>query len=166
MSNIPTVPEAGTDLSPDQVLTVPAGDLANYPAEALFRLKNDAADLLGIAKGIVDHVDRALGLKYADRAQTLRLAAGKDTGVIHFDDGAVRVTANLPKKVEWDQARLALLAEQIAAAGDNPAEFLEVSYRVSETRFNAWPETIRAAFVPARTVKTGKPAFRLALIEE
>lgn len=152
--------------TPDQVLTIPAGDLADYPAEALFQFRNDAADLLGVAKGIVEHIERALTLKYADEARELRLAAGKDTGVIHFDDGRVRVTADLPKKVEWDQARLAQIAQQITANGDDPGEYVEVTYRVSETKFNAWPEGIRAAFVPARTVKSGKPAFRLALLQE
>ncbi len=153
-------------LTPDQVLNVPAGELAAYPSEALFRLKNDAADLLGIAKGIVAHIDRALDLKYAEHAQQIRLANGKDTGVVHFDDESVRVTADLPKKVEWDQAQLSHIAEQIAAAGDNPAEFIEATFRVSETKYNAWPASIRKAFLPARTLKTGKPAFRLALIKE
>jgi len=152
-------------LTPDQVLTIPAGELANYSAEALFQIRNDAADLLGAAKGIVEHIERALTLKYADRARELRLAAGKDTGVIHFDDGRVRVTADLAKKVEWDQTRLAKIARQIADNGDDPAEYLEIAYRVSETKFNAWPESIRSAFVPARTIKTGKPAFRLALLQ-
>ena len=164
MSNLSLDPTGSAALSPDQVLTIPAGELAGYSAEALFQFKNDAADLLGIAKGIVDHIDRALGLKYADRAQQLRLAAGKDTGVIHFDDGRVRITADLAKKVAWDQARLAQLAQQIAANGDDPSEYLEVIYRVPETRFNAWPESIRSAFVPARTLKAGKPSFRLALL--
>jgi hypothetical protein len=152
-------------LTPDQVLAIPAGELAAYSAEALFQVKNDAADLLTTAKGLLEHIDRALGLKYAERARALRLAAGKDTGVVHFDDGRVRVTADLPKRVEWDQARLAQLARRITANGDDPGEYLEVAYRVSETRFNAWPESIRGAFLPARTVKTGKPAFRLALLE-
>ena len=35
---------------------------------------------LTAAKNVVEHLDRALELKYADRAQLLRLKAGKDTG--------------------------------------------------------------------------------------
>ena len=153
-------------LSPDQVLTTPAGELAQQSGESLFQLKNDAADLLAAAKAIVDHVDRALDLKYAQRAHELRLAAGKDTGVVHFDDGRIRITADLPKKVEWDQAKLGDITRRIAANGEDPAEYVEISYRVSETKFNAWPETLKTAFASARTLKTGKPGFRLALIQE
>jgi len=153
-------------LTPDQVLATPAGELAALQSEALFQLKNDAADLLSVARAIVEHIDRALELKYADRAHALRLAAGKDTGIVHFDDGHVRVTADLPKRVEWDQRRLAEVVRRIANGGENPAEYVEISYRVSETKFNAWPESLKSAFAPARTLKTGKPGFRLALMKE
>ena len=153
-------------LTPDQVLATPAGELAERSSESLFQLKNDAADLLAAAKAIVEHVDRALDLRYAQRAHQLRLAAGKDTGVVHFDDGHVRITADLPKKVEWDQALLANLEARIAANGDNPREFIDVSYRVSETKFSAWASALREQFIPARTVKVGKPSFRLALLSE
>lgn len=153
-------------LTPDQVLVTPAGELAELSSESLFKLKNDAADLLAAAKAIVEHVDRALDLRYARRAHQLRLAAGKDTGVVHFDDGQVRITADLPKKVEWDQAKLNDITRRIAANGEDPTEYVEISYRISETKFNAWPETLKSAFAPARTLKTGKPGFRLALIQE
>lgn len=150
----------------DQVLTTPAGDLAAKPSEILFQIRNDAADLLAAAKGIVDHVDRALDLKYADQAHSVRLATGKDTGVVHFDDGQVRITADLPKKIDWDQQRLADIVRRIAANGDSPAEYVEISYRISEAKFNAWPESLKSVFAPARTLKTGKPGFRLALLQE
>lgn len=152
-------------IAPDQVLTTPAGDLAEQSSESLFQLKNDAADLLAAAKATVEHIDRALDLKYAERAHQLRLAAGKDAGIVHFDDGHVRITADLPKKVDWDQQRLADIVRRIAANGDNPAEYVEISYRISETKFNAWPESLKSAFAPARTLKTGKPGFRLALVQ-
>jgi len=153
-------------LTPDQVLATPAGELAERSSESLFQLKNDAADLLAAAKAIVEHIDRALDLRYAQRAHQLRLAAGKDTGVVHFDDGQVRITADLPKRVEWDQALLASLDARIAANGDNPREYIDVSYRVSETKFSAWASALREQFIPARTVKVGKPSFRLALLSE
>jgi hypothetical protein len=61
-----------SDLTPDQVLATPAGELAQRSSESLFQLKNDAANLLAAAKAIVDHVDRALDLRYSQRAHQLR----------------------------------------------------------------------------------------------
>ena len=155
-----------SQLTLEQAIATPAGDLAAHSSEVLFQLKNDAADQLTAAKAKADHVDRAIEFKFADRAHGLRLEAGKDTGVVHFDDGRVRITADLPKKVEWDQALLANLEARIAANGDNPREFIDVSYRVSETKFSAWASALREQFIPARTVKVGKPSFRLALLSE
>jgi hypothetical protein len=153
-------------LTLEQAIATPAGDLAAHFSDVLFQLKNEAADQQAAAKAIADHIDRALDLKYADRAHGLRLEAGKDTGVVHFDDGRVRITADLPKKVDWDQSKLAEITRRIAANGDDPAQYVEISYRVSETKFGAWPESLKSAFVQARTLKTGKPSFRLALIQE
>ncbi len=71
------------------------------------------------------------------------------------------IVADLPKKVSWDQDRLAAMAERIRAAGDDPAEYLEIAYRVPERRFSAWPEAMREGFARARSETTGKPVFRL-----
>ncbi|RDE49467.1 MAG: hypothetical protein DVS81_16465 [Candidatus Accumulibacter meliphilus] len=147
------------------LLATPASQLAEQPSQALFQIKSDAADLLAAAKTIVEHVDRAVELKYVHRARQLRLAASKDSGVVHFDDDQVRITADLPKKVEWDQKQLADITRRIAASGDDPSQYVEVTYRVSETKFNAWPESLKSAFAPARTLRTGKPGFRLALLK-
>ena len=153
-------------LTIEQAIATPAGDLATHSSDVLFHLKNEAADQLTAAKAKADHVDRAIEFKFADRAHGLRLEAGKDTGVVHFDDGRVRITADLPKKVDWDQSKLAEITRRIAANGDDPVQYVEISYRVSETKFGAWPESLKSAFVQARTLKTGKPSFRLALIQE
>lgn len=150
----------------DQLLATPASELAQGSAETLLQLKTRAAEWLASAKAVDSHIDHALSLRYAEQAHQLRLAAGKDTGVVHFDDGTVRITAELPKKVEWDQAQLRDITRRIAAGGEDPGEYVEISYRVAEGKYNAWPETLRQAFAPARTLKTGKPTFRLSLVEE
>ena len=157
---------ADVNFTPEQVLATPAGTLAQQPAELLFSIKNAAADLLASGKALSDHIDQALDFKWSERARNLRHDAGKDTGVVHFDDGNVRVTADLPKKVDWDQARLAEITRRITDSGDDAKQYVEISYRVSETKFNAWPETLKSAFEAARTVKTGKPSYRLALVKE
>lgn len=152
-----------TGITPEQILATPPGELANQSSGSLCELKGQATALLTTAKAVDAWVDKALDLKYSQRARELRLAEGKDTGVVHFEDGPVHITADLPKKVDWDQARLAEITRRISANGDNPAEYVEITYRVSEAKFNAWPETLKSAFAPARTLKTGKPGFRLEL---
>ncbi|MCA3575511.1 MAG: hypothetical protein IOC86_16450, partial [Aestuariivirga sp.] len=95
-----------------------------------------------------------------------RADAGKDFGVVRFTDGDVTVVADLPKKVEWDQRELAELVDRIKAEGDDPSDYVEVSFRVSERKYTAWPTPIRNAFERARTVRTGKETFELMTGED
>ena len=153
------------DWSPEQITATPVTQIANLSSEVLFALKALAETEVTRAKAVMEQLESALDLKYRTQAHTLRLAAGKDTGVIHFTDGRVEITADLPKKVEWDQAKLAEISQRIAASGEKPTQYIDVSYRVSESKFNAWPDTIKNSFLPARTLKTGKAGFRLALTQ-
>lgn len=145
---------------------MPVGQIAALPADQLALLKGAADEQLTQAKSVADWLDGAISLKYADRAQDTRQEAGKDTGTIRFEDDGVTVIAELPKRIDWDQALLAQIAENIAAAGEDPAEFIETKLSVSERKYGALPESWRKGFEPARTVRSGKPKFRLVLNEE
>ena len=145
---------------------MPVGQVLELPPAHLALLQADARDALDAAKRMLDWIEGAIALRYQQRAIAARAAAGKDTGTVRFQDGEVEIVADLPKKVEWDQARLATLAEQIRTGGEDPGEYLEVSFKVPERAYVAWPERIRQAFEPARTVRTGKPTYRLAILSE
>jgi hypothetical protein len=153
-------------ISLDELRRMAVGDIAALPAEQLALLQDEADEALRHAKTACDWLAGAVALKYADRAHAARQAAGKDTGTVRFDDGAVTVIADLPKRVDWDQEKLGVLVERIRAEGDDPAEYVDVAIKVPERKFAAWPSHIRSAFEDARTVRTGKPSFRLSLNTE
>jgi len=142
---------------------MPVGEIAALPADQLAMLKDAADQQLAQAKSLADWLDGAISLKYSDRAQTTRHGAGKDTGTIGFEDDGVTVIAELPKRIDWDQVKLAQIAENIASAGEDPAEFIDTKLSVSERKYGALPESWRKGFEPARTVRTGKPKFRFVL---
>jgi hypothetical protein len=152
-------------LTLDAVPTTPIGEIAALPAEQLALLQQEAAEALAKAKRLKDWLDSSIDLKYRDQAAALRRSSGKDTGTVRIEDGDVVVVADLPKRVKWEQARLAGIVERIRAGGDDPAEYVTVEFAVSERAYGAWPNTIRAAFEPARTVETGKPSYRLEKIK-
>jgi hypothetical protein len=150
----------------DALRHMAVGDIAALPAEELARLQADADAALRDAKGLRDWLDGAIALKYGDQAQEVRRAEGKDTGTVRLQDGPVTVVAELAKRVDWDQATLANLVERIRADGADPAEYVDIAFSVPERKYTAWPKDIRQEFEPARTVRTGKPKFRLLLDEE
>jgi hypothetical protein len=141
-------------------------ELTGLPSKELMQLQAAATDSLQKAKELKDWIDGSIALKYEVQAKALRAQTGKDTGTVHFDDDGVRVMTNLPKKPVWDQKKLSEIAKRIAANGDNPSEYLDITYKVAERKYTAWPESLRESFAPARTLKTGKATFQLIPIEE
>ena len=114
-----------------------------------------AVDDSHLPVGVRWGVGGAIAQKFGDRAREARAAIAKDTGIVRFTDGAITIVADLPKRVDWDQDRLAAIVERIRAAGDDPAEYVEIAYKVPERKYAAWPEAIRQGFEPARMVRTG-----------
>lgn len=122
--------------------------------------------LQSMVKAVLERMHSALDQRYAERAKEARLASGRDFGVCHITDGALRVTVDLPKNVTWDQALLLATAARITAAGDKVTDYIDTDYSIPENRFNNWPPVFKDQFAPARTVKPGKPTYRLALVNE
>lgn len=150
----------------EQIRMMPLCEITALPAEHLMLLQQDASDALKATKRLQDWIESAINLRYEQRAIAARGAAGKDTGSVRFQDGDVEIVADLPKKVEWDQARLAALVEQIRAGGENPDEYVTIEFKVPERAYTAWPERIRQAFQSARTVRTGRQVFKLSQTPE
>lgn len=155
--NIPTVNDA---------LNLPVTELALLPPSLLAAIQAEIDVASDRIKAVVERFALALEVRYAARALDCRREESKDTGTTRFDDNGVTVIAELPKRIDWDQAKLAQIAANIASAGEDPAEFIETKLSVSERKYGALPESWRKGFEPARTVRTGKPKFRLVLNEE
>ncbi len=142
------------------------GAIAALSGEELASLRLEADEQMRTAKSLCDWLDGAIALKYGDRAHAARNSGGKDTGTVRFADGAVTVVAELPKRVDWDQAKLAALVDRIKADGEDPTEYVDISFDVAERKYSAWPAHIRTAFEGARTVRTGKQRFRFSQNDE
>jgi hypothetical protein len=155
--NTPTISE---------LIDLPVAEIASFPAEILVALQTELNSAAHQLTTITTRFENALEARYGARASDERRSTGKDTGTIRFADGDVEVIANLPKRVDWNQAQLAALIEQIRASGDDPSQYVDIAIKVPERKYAAWPGTIRSAFAPARTVRTGKPTFRLSQSDE
>jgi hypothetical protein len=145
---------------------MPVAEIAELPAAVLALLQEEVDEALKAARALADRLGSAIALRYAEREAEARRAPAKETGTIRIEDGEVTVVIDLPKKVDWNQDQLAEVVERIRAAGEDPAEYVDVAIKVPERKFTAWPPAIRSAFEAARTVRTGKPTFRLILGEE
>jgi hypothetical protein len=147
----------------DQLRGMTAAQVATLPLDHLALLLDDAAALRADAKRVSDLLHDALHARFADAAHAARRAESKDTGRIRLVEDGVEVIADLPKRVEWNQAQLADAVRVLRDWGEDPDDYLATELRVPEARFTAWPPRIRALFEPARTVSTGRPSYTLQL---
>lgn len=106
----------------DEIKAYPPGKVSTLDTAALAAL----ADQLETAKKALAEVEARLAagldLKFGDRVQQKRITEGKDTGRVRIDDGRFTIVADRSKRVEWDQAALAAIAQRIREAGDDPAQ--------------------------------------------
>ena len=160
-------PDAGSSAErlsgdhPDRLIRTPIGEIAALPASELARLQRGLDETLRKAKLAAAWLDGALSLRYSARAHQVRAADLKDTGTVRFEDNGFVVVADLPKRIDWDQVALSGVVELLTAEGEDPRHYVEITFKVSERRYAAWPPHIRRVFEPARTVRTGKETFQL-----
>ena len=139
----------------DDLMSMPPQEIAALPVELLAILQREIDERLKHDKAVKARFDGALSLRYASRAAEERQAAGKDTGTVRLEDGDFTIVADLPKRIAWDQVKLAELTKQIRDGGEDPTEYIDATFKVSERKYTAWPEYLRQDFEPARTVKPG-----------
>lgn len=153
--NNPTNPEPRRSLTLDSLVNQPPTVLDALPIDMLANLKAEAEAHLASASQMVAILHGVFERRYA--------AGLNSTGTHHRIDGEYDIKVTIPKRVDWDQAKLAGAVETIKGWGENPAEYVDTKIAVQERKFDAWPSAIRDLFEPARTVKTGKPQFVVAL---
>jgi len=143
---------SGPSLALDEVPDTAPGVLAKLPVEVLAHLYDEAERRAASAAQLLGALHGALCQRYD-------VAALNSTGTHHRHDGGFRVTINIPKRVEWDQAKLAAAIDLLRGQGENVAEYVDTKLTVQERKYQAWPTGLRDLFAPARTVKAGKPTF-------
>ena len=160
-TGVPAMPHPDNTPHFNDLERLALGDIAALPPEMLLDLQTTALAETARVKRLRDRLEAGIAQRYEAAAAAERAAQGKTSGTVRVEDEGVVIVADLPKKVSWDQDRLAAMAERIRAAGDDPTEYLEIAYRVPERRYGAWPAAMREGFADARSETTGKPVFRL-----
>lgn len=138
-------------------------ELAKLPPTLLADLCQETDAAIALWRKRRALLDFALDQRYGKQAQEARQKDGKDSGVIRLTDGECQIITDAKKSVYWDQTGLAALAERIRAEGDDPGVYIvaKTELTVRETAYKDWPENVRAAFEPHRTVKPGRASYRI-----
>jgi hypothetical protein len=152
--------------SVDDLLNLPLPEIALLSPDLLAAMQREISAASKQMKTVAARFNAALEVRYAARAAEERRVSGKDAGTVRFEDGDCTIVADLSKRVDWNQAALSSMVARIIEAGDDPAQYVDIAYKVSERKYGAWPDAIREGFEPARTVRTGTLSVTLIPAEE
>lgn len=155
-----------TEITLENLLHSPQGDLAELPPEKLAQLIEEAKFKLDNYKLLHERLQGIVNFKYQDAFNQNRIDQQKETGILRIEEDGQVITQDITRKTDWDKKKLAEIIEKIKSQGDDPAEYVDVTYKVSEHKFKSWPSFIRKVFEPARTVKNGKPSYTITPIKE
>lgn len=149
----------------EHIQDLAVAEIAELSAPELACLLDDLSAQKAVLRRIEDKLDAALEQRYGARARQCRAEVDRDTGTVRFEDNGFVVIANLPKRVKWDQEKLQHAVEIIRSGwGDDPADYVKTKLDVSEAAFANWPRPVRELFMPARTVETGRPSYRIETV--
>ena len=151
-------------------LPIPFLDLSAYvirdlPLENVAALQRFISDAKSELATLAAMVQTGLEMRYADAAKAQLLATGRDTGTVHLKDAGYDITVEIGKDVKYEPKGIADLVAKIKATGGDPSEYVEIKYSVSEAKFKAWPQTLRAPFEALRTVTPKAPKFVLRRLD-
>ena len=146
---------------PIPFLDLSAQVIRDLPLENVAALQRFISDAKSELATLASMVQTGLELGRVEQAKAQLLAYGKDTGTTHVFEGDFDITVEIGKDVKWEPKGLADLVAKIEATSGDPREYVEVKYSVSEAKFKAWPQTLRAPFEALRTVTPKAPKFVL-----
>ena len=151
---------------PADLAALSVSELASLPPAQKQEISRNLDEALDWIKKARAKFDAALDAAYGERARAALRESGRDFGTAHISDGSLHIKFDLPKKVSWDQKRLAEIAERIVASGEKVGGYLDIKLSVSESRYTNWPPALQQQFAAARTVDSGKPSFTLSIDSE
>jgi len=150
---------------PIPYLDLSAQVIRDLPLDNVSALQRFILDAKSELATLAATVQTGLEMRYGEQAKAQLLAKGQDTGTTHIQDDGFDITVEIGKDAKYEPKGLAELVAKIAEAGGDPREYVEIKYSVSETKFKAWPQTLRAPFEALRTVTPKAPKFVLRRLD-
>jgi DNA-directed RNA polymerase specialized sigma24 family protein len=127
----------------------------------LMDLSDQLAKLTNYAKELKEKLEDGLNLKFSEAVKNNLRSENKDTGTTHFFDGAFQITAEVPKKVTWDQEKMEELIKSIP--DERRKDIVKISYAIEERKYSALPHEYQELFREARTITPGKTKFQISI---
>lgn len=97
--------------------------------------------------------------------ESVRTAQAKEFGAVNVVCEGYKVTETIPKRVKWDQEKMAEIFQTIKGYGDDPFQYMKVELGCNEKVYEQFDESIKAVFNAARVVEKGKPSIKIEEVD-
>jgi DNA-directed RNA polymerase specialized sigma24 family protein len=129
----------------------------------LMDLSEQVAKLTNHAKELKEKLDDGLNLKFSEAVKNSLRSENKNTGTTKFFDGAFQITAEVPKKVTWDQEKMEELIKRVP--DERRKAIVKITYAIEERKYAELPHEYQELFREARTITPGKTKFQISIGE-
>ena len=137
------------------LITSSDAELTAADAEDLFAFQRTVEHIEGLVATAKRQLQAELVSRYEDSINAAYAAKGVDTGKVKFNDDAVVVEVNIPKRITWDNISLEEAGHQLAKIGENPNNYIKTKRTVNEVQYKALPQHYRDILRPARVEGVG-----------
>jgi DNA-directed RNA polymerase specialized sigma24 family protein len=144
--------------------TLAAKEISQLEVHDLMDLSDQVAKLTSHAKELKEKLEDGLNLKFSEAVKNSLRRENKDTGTTRFFDGAFQVTAEVPKKVSWDQEKMEELVKRVP--DERRKSMVKIIYVIEERKYAELPREYQELFREARTITPGKTKFQISIGEK
>ena len=136
----------------------------NFKTDEYFKQINDIEDQIKELKRQKSALEADVMENFKEQFDNLLRQKDEPFGKVSLCHGEFVLEYTRPKKVEWDQDKVADLYKKISEHED-PSLYIKTKYDISETAYKNWPEAIKNTFLKARTVKNGPQKVTIKLAD-
>jgi RNA polymerase sigma factor (sigma-70 family) len=143
--------------------TSSAKEISQLEVHDLMDLSDQIAKLTSHAKELKEKLEDGLNLKFSEAVKNSLRGENKDTGTTKFFDGAFQITAEVPKKVSWDQEKMEELIKRVP--DERRKAIVKITYAIEERKYSELTHEYQELFREARTITPGKTKFQISIGE-
>lgn len=132
----------------------------------LVRERNRLEQEIAVLEQQLENVNVDIKDMLAMQLQTVRAAQAKEFGAVGIVAEGYKVTETIPKRVKWDQNKMAEIFQTIKNHGDDPFQYMKVELGCNEKAYEKFDDGIKAVFDEARIVEKGKPSLKIEEVHQ
>ena len=125
--------------------------------ESFKKTQNLIKDLQSSNKQLEDEIFKHIEKEVSSQLLDKEYGAGTANVLI----GETKIKVAVSKKVTYEQDGLKKVFYQLRDMGQNPEEYIQTKYDVSESKYKAWPTSLKDLFKSYRIVEPSKPKLEI-----